>query len=80
MMNWLRSLWNKWFKDSEVNLAADALAFIGAAAELLVLVADEPGFKEFLEGWGVTPAWLFIIGVGFRVLRRVRDPEMRVSP
>jgi len=72
----LRKIWDRWFKDSETNLLADFLTFIGALAEVASALGDEPFLRDALVAAGINPIWLLVLGIVIRVVRRMRDPGM----
>ena len=70
--------WNRWFRDSEVNLLADGLTYVGMVAEFVSML-DDPGITELLNHAGIKPIWLVGIGIVIRLARRSRDRTMAVS-
>jgi hypothetical protein len=70
--------WHRWFRDSEVNLVADAMTFVGFGAEFLAYL-DDPAITEAFSGAGIKPVWLIAFGIAVRFARRFRDESMAVS-
>jgi len=70
--SWLQGIWRRWFKDSEVNLAADAFTALGMIGEL----AADPDISQLFASAGISPSTLLIIGVLVRFLRMSRDRKM----
>lgn len=70
--------WRRWFRNSEVNIVADAMTYCGAVAEIVAYL-DDPGITDFMAGLGISPSALFFIGIVIRLARRFRDQTMAIT-
>ena len=70
--SWMQSAWQRWFKDSEVNFAADAALVIGLLGEVIT----DPSFAALWDKIGVQPSTLLVFAGAIRILRMSRDRTM----
>lgn len=66
------AIWQRWFRDSEINLFADMFWAFG----LLQPVLDDPQLNDLLSMSGFTPKMLIVLGLALRLLRAFRDRAM----
>lgn len=70
--SFVHAIWQRWFKDSEVNFLADLATVAGGLVEII----DDPALTDLLSFAGISPATLMVIGIVIRLARMSRNRAM----